>query len=264
MLKWRGIGAVVAGVILMAGGLGPSHADTVDDLQYWAPVTFEVPIGKIKGALEVQPRLANDLGRLQTVQVKPSLSWDVRKNMTLTGGYFWAPNYPPVGQSNNNVTYEERVWQQVVVTHPLTPRRAKPVFLTHQAKLEQRFLPGVDPVAWRMRYLCRLTVPLGQSRWSWLLHDEIHVNLNAVPTVPGGLGQNRLFTGFRRQLSRSTAVEAGYLLQWVNQASGQPNQLNHAILTRLSMTMPNLRPSKRKKEAVTAPDEGNVTPLILD
>ena len=249
----------------MAWDLGVSYADTVEDLQYWAPVTLEVPVGKVKAAIEAQPHLSHDLQRLLTVQVKPSLSWDVRKNVTLTGGYFWAPNYPPVGARNNNVTYEERLWEQAVVTQVLTPNRPKPLLLTHQTRLEERFLPGVDPVAWRLRYLCRLTVPLGQSQWSWLLHDEIHLNLNAVPTVPGGLGQNRLFTGLRRPLSSRMMMEVGYMMQWINQPSGSPNQLNHALLTRLTMTLPNLRKHPIDHPYVKPkPQEETSAPLILD
>ncbi len=222
MMRQRGWVVGMALGLLGAAMVASGYAETLQDMQYWTPVVLEVPVGKLKASLEVQPRLANDAQRLLTVQVKPSLSWEATQHLTLTGGYFWAPNYPPVGAPTNNVTTEERLWQQAVVTHPLTPRRERPLLLTHQARLEQRFLPGVDPVAWRARYLCRLTVPLGQSRWSWLLHDEIHVNLNAVPTVPGGLGQNRLFTGLRRPLSSQMMMEVGYMMQWINQPTGRP------------------------------------------
>ena len=205
------------------------------DLQLWTPVTLEAPVprlAKLRLTLELQPRFVDNVGSFALLRVRPSATWQVNDHWSLTAGYLWSPIFPATGP----VEFENRIWQQTQLNHHL-----KRLHLTHQLRLEQRFVDDATSV--RGRYLLRVVGPIRQTPWRWVGSNEVLVNLNNTATLPAGLNQNRVFVGLRRVLGQGRFAEGGYLLQWVN---SPPQQLNHVLVLRLqwSIVQPKETPPK--------------------
>ncbi len=253
------------GVLLscLTSGLSLCHAeDVVQDGQLWTPVTLEVPIvERLRAVMEVQPRWVNDFHEISVLRLRPSLSFDLRKNWTVTAGYLWSPIFPLDTQpENTRTTYEQRSWQQSVVSHPVFKGKLAERLNTrmaHRVRMEQRFLPNVGDVAFRTRYQAMVIQPIKKSPWSLVLSDEVFYNFNdAGANVASGLVANRLFTGVRRQFGKSVQVESGYMLLWQEGFRQNPSQINHIILVRANMITPPLVQKSKKQ----IPPDANKAP----
>jgi hypothetical protein len=245
--------------------------ETLHDGQLWTPVTLEVPIvERLRVGMEVQPRWVNDFQEISVLRVRPSVTFDLKKNWSVTAGYFWSPNFPLDTQPENTpTTYEHRSWQQSVVSHPVFKGKLAERLNTrmaHRVRLEQRFLPNVGDVAFRARYQAMLVQPIKKSPWSLVLSDEVFYNFNdAGSNIPSGLAANRLFTGVRRQFGKSVQVEGGYMLLWQEGFRQNPSQVNHIIVLRANMITPQLIKHKNQNQpgANPPPDIPNDTPENL-
>jgi hypothetical protein len=231
-----------------------------DDLQLWVPVVLEQPVGKARLGLEVQPRMVNNVSELAAVRVRPSLTYDINQHLSLTVGYLWSPVFSVRPQSGPT-RYEQRIWQQAMLTH-MVGRRVR---VNHQLRLEERFIPQTDPVALRGRYLIRGVVPLGQTRWLAVASNEVLWNINDVPGAQAGFSQNRLFGGLRRQLTPHVFMEGGYMLQLIDQPTPAPTQANHIVVVRLQATLPRwLDKPKAQQPASPINTDPPSAPVILD
>lgn len=228
--------------------------ETLHDGQLWTPVTLEVPIvERLRVGMEVQPRWVNDFQEISVLRVRPSLTFELRKNWSITAGYLWSPIFPLDTQPENTpTTYEHRSWQQTVVSHPVFKGKLAEKLNTrmaHRVRLEQRFLPNVGDVGFRARYQAMLVQPIKKSPWSLVLSDELFYNVNdAGANIPSGIAANRLFTGVRRQFGKSVQVEGGYMLLWQEGFRQNPSQVNHVVLIRANMLTPQLIQNKQQKK----------------
>jgi hypothetical protein len=224
------------------------------------PVTLEQPVGRrLRAALEIQPRIADDITDISVVRVRPSITLDLPRRVSLTAGYFWSPDFPADNDPSQQTTYEQRVWQQVSYT-----QLVKKLTVNHQVRLEQRFIDDVNNTSWRFRYMVRGVYPIPRlPKWSLVAMNEIHVNLNDAQGLPNGFNQNRVFAGVRYQPNKRVMTEAGYMLQLVDvEGRTRPNQLNHNIVVRLNLTMPSLGGDKSKPTVVPVRDDDNINPIL--
>ncbi|MEB3206584.1 MAG: DUF2490 domain-containing protein [Vampirovibrionales bacterium] len=205
------------------------------DLQLWAPITLEQPIGKVSLTLEAQPRFGDDISRLSVFFLRPSATLNISKHINLTSGYLWSATLP-ADDSPQPTRYENRLWQQITLLHGYHNAQ-----ISHQLRLEERFLEQNSATSLRAHYMFRLVHPLGQKRLkniSFVTVQELLWNINNTDALPAGFNQARLFSGLRYQINPHLAMEGGYRLQWLNQPNPTPNQLNHVILIRAQLTLP--------------------------
>lgn len=207
-----------------------------DDLGLWAPIYLQLPITeKVKGSFEVNPRIQKNITHISQLLVRPSVGYQLNKNLSLWQGYCWTTNYIP------RFTREQRIWQQIL--HEKTFPRFT---LINRLRLEERFLQDVEGLSLRGRYFLKGIYPIGKSKvWGLVLADELFVNLVSHFQGPqAGVDQNRLFAGISRKISENVRVETGYQLQYINLPKPTIDKLNHIILINLYVTLPQLK-SKR-------------------
>jgi hypothetical protein len=200
----------------------PAMASAVDqDLQSWTVLILRKPLSdELRSYLEVQPRLNQGSGHLDRVIFRPALWTSVAPGWTLWAGVAAIPAF------GSTTSWEYRVWEQVQ-WEGSTPV----VGWINRFRLEERFLPGVSPVAIRARHLFRVQVPLADSSvWSLVVSDEFFVNLNSAGRGAAfGFDQNRLFLGARYVIDAQKNLEFGYLNQFVDRHQNGPDQLNHVF-----------------------------------
>jgi hypothetical protein len=230
---------IVVGLLsALAGLLLGANAHAGEDLMhhdtgYWLPVTLELPTtAKSRILLEAQPRWEDKLRRFSTLQIRPSVEYDVNQKVRLRAGYLWGFNRASTPAESHQ--YEHRLFEEATVVHKLDKLK-----VNHRLRLEQRHFSQAgnrdSHLSWRGRYQLRGEYPLGQSHWSLVSANEALINLNDTRTADQGLNQIRVFTGVNRKLGKWARIEAGY--QWVleNQPHPEANVSHHLILTRLTI-----------------------------
>ncbi len=107
--------------------------------------------------------------------------------------------------------------------------------LATRLRSEQRWLPGVDGVSYRVRGQLRATRPFRDgSRWSAVFADEVAVSANSREAGPQrGLDRNRLMAGVVRQIRPSVSMENSYTWEAIRRV-GASFRYNHIVT--LSMT----------------------------
>jgi hypothetical protein len=170
----------------------------------WTTLHLALPVSpRLSAHLIVQPRFDADVSRLQRVVVRPWLEAGLGRGFAAALGYDAHVIENPVS------TLEQRVWQQLSFGRAWRPLRG-----FARLRLEERFLEGSDPVAWRSRLLVGLGAPLGRS-FELVAQDELFVNLNQTRRVARtGVRENRLYAGFGRPLRDRLRADLGYQLQW--------------------------------------------------
>ena len=174
--------------------------------------------------VDVAPRWERDVSDYSRTVMRAQLARLVRKHVALGAGYeFQNP-------ASVYVRREHRIWQQVQIQQP-----AGRWSLSHRARLEQRWLRGVDPLVLRTRYQFRAARPVGASPvWSWLLLDEVFYTVRGDDLVyPQGFDRHRLGTGIGRVLSPHLTAEWGYTWQAINRPGRIPVQHDHMIVFNL-------------------------------
>jgi hypothetical protein len=217
------------------------------DNQIWMPVTLETPITrKIKLDVELHARLARNDSNLSLLFISPYLTYEVNKHLSLTQGYYRSFIFQ---KNPYRLNTENRLWQMVTLSHSI-----KSLKITHQFRLEERLVENFDKTSVRFRYLIRLVYPLRKSKWSLVGSEELFFNMNDVRQVPSGFNQNRLFVGLRRQISNASFIEGGYMMQGVHAPAPNRNQINHALLVRLNLTlMPGHSPTNSNEKHASSP-----------
>lgn len=211
--------AVISLLLVTAASRHAAAAE--QDGQAWFLTTARGPInGNWKLYLEAQPRIGGD-GMRQLI-LRPAVGYQVTKHWSLWQGYGWTPSFDPFND-------EQRIFQQSVVE---TPLGELPVSLTNRTRLEERWIEGVGGVSVRLRHMLRAVYPLDAAgKWALAAYDEPFVTLNDTNKGPAaGFGQNRAFFGINRALTAGVRIEVGYLNQFIDSPSGQPNVVSHNAL----------------------------------
>lgn len=196
------------------------------DFQLWTPVYITFPIhNKVKGYFEVNPRVGDDATNMNQLLIRPALGCQLTKNLSLWQGYAWVTNYQPTFRD------EHRLYQQLLYNKSFANLK-----LMSRSRLEERFIEETDGTAVRARTMLRGNIPLGDAnRWSFVLYDEIFVNLNSLQNGPeAGFDQNRVFAGFNQKVHENLNIDIGYQLQLINtRASRFVDVMNHILLVQV-------------------------------
>lgn len=195
----------------------------------WTSITLRKPIGgaQSKWFVDVQPSvLVATQSELDRVFIRGGVGYRFRPTIAFQQGYFFGLPFQDPG------AVEHRVFQQLNIEKPLGK-----FTLGSRTRLEERFLPGVSGTSVRLRQRLQATHPLGKSgKWYAIAFDEGFVVLNDLAAGPqAGLDRNRIFVGVGRHLRPGMALEVGYMNDWVNRPTGQPNQLLHTLWINLNI-----------------------------
>jgi hypothetical protein len=198
----------------------PAHAD---DTELWTSLTVNGPAAEGGRALiwfDGHVRLRDDGSRMGTAILRPGLGWRVNQRLDVYAGYAKVTSHA----SNPNI-HEHRAWQQASISAGSMLGGA----VSLRTRLEQRFREGADGTGLRLRQFLRWARPIESSRFSWVVSDEVFLNLNDTGWGQlAGYGQNRAFVGLAFQGTQDLRMEAGYLNNHIDGGAG-PNRTNHNV-----------------------------------
>jgi hypothetical protein len=212
--------AILAGAIWAQ----PAVAQTTDDTQLWLSSNTQGFVrGPYRVSFELHARWRDDVQHYERTVLRLQGGRTITKHLTAWFGL--EENWPFAGR----IPEERRLWQQVIFVQP-----AGNWALSHRARLEQRFLEGVDRMVPRLRYSLRATRPFSPaSAWGVALGTEFFFQLRDVlrgrQPYPAGLDRDRVQAGISRRLTHAVTVEPSYILQFINSPTPLPNRREHIM-----------------------------------
>ncbi|MCX6114345.1 MAG: DUF2490 domain-containing protein [Proteobacteria bacterium] len=162
------------------------------DVQSWTQVITQVNLNKEWFAyMEAQPRVGDDISRLERLLIRPAIGYNINPNIALFLGYAWTPTFMN-SHYQEDFRNESRIWQQVLIKDSRWG-----LDWQHRLRQEQRFIQDAAGPSNRTRYLLRGSYALSDSGHYGLTgYNEIFVNLNSQFKGPqGGFDRDRFFFG---------------------------------------------------------------------
>ncbi len=220
-------------VILNILTLQNTHAETDTGSGVWFSYSARGRFaGDLRAFIDLQPRFVIDSPKskldssISAANFRGAFGYQIDPNFSAYLGYAFVPSYNPKRE-------ETRMFQDVWVVHFFEDLK-----FSNRLRLEERNLEGVDKISLRGRYQSRVQKLVGSVEGlSLVFSDELFFNLNDVnTTAPHGFEQNRAFLGVNYQLSKSLAIDLGYLNQFQEKRQGSADNLNHIILLELVQT----------------------------
>ncbi len=203
----------------------PSYAQS-SDVQSWTQVITQVNVTKEWFVyMEAQPRVGDDISRLERLLIRPALGYNVNPNVALFLGYAWAPTFMN-NQYQEDFRNENRIWQQVLVKDSRWG-----LDWQHRLRQEQRFIEDAAGPSNRTRYLLRGSYALSDSgNFGLTGYNEIFVNLNSEYKGPkGGFDRDRFFLG--PYLKQGPArYEIGYLGEYAQKFDEDGGRYINALM----------------------------------
>ena len=221
-------------IMIMALTLS-TNAQASSDSQIWVPININAQLTEqLRGFLELQPRIGDNVSNLTTAIVRPSLGWALNKQATLWVGYLMQAD--SVTPDSDTYVIENRAWQGF--TWKDTANEKQFIWEVRN-RLEERFLAGnSDPsIRWRTRFRIEQLIS-DWSSWSVIASEEIFVNLNdndKNANLQAGAQQNRLYMGVGYRFAPEVQVETGYLYQHVWRNPPSVDQNNNIWMTNLNL-----------------------------
>jgi hypothetical protein len=219
MTRFVPIALVLAGLFAAP----PAAAQVTHDAGAWANLTVQGASARpVAWFVELQPRIQDDLGRVDQVIARGALGRTVARGLTLYQGYAHVAMPVRGGRDLN----EERLFQQVSwVISGL--RRGE---LSSRFRLEQRWRSDGNDMQLRAREMVRFEYPLGRDDGIRALTSmEGFVVLNSVDwRGRSGFDQLRTFVGAEIPVGGTSTVEAGYMNQIIDQPGGAA-RVNHNL-----------------------------------
>ncbi len=205
----------LAGFCVVAfGGAAPAKAADQNLAQWTVAFVNHDFNDRWATSMQAEIRFADDSGLDEFIS-KPAGYFKITKRLHLGVGY----KHILRGSGAD----ENDAWQEVYYTHPLGRFR-----LTHQVRLEERFVNGIRGTIPRLRYLIEMKYPLDASKY--LVASEA-ARFNLVDKHEGpveGFEQNRLFVGMGFHFGEFTRIEAGYLWRYERKRGGT-DKSDHVI-----------------------------------
>jgi len=205
------------------------------DFQAWIPVNLNVKLTEqLRGFLELQPRVGNDMSHLTSMMIRPAIGWAINKKATLWMGYLMSAD--SVTPDSDTYRIENRAYQGFSWRDTANDKQ----FIWEvRNRLEERFLPrNADPsIRWRTRLRVEQLLP-GGSSWSVIASEEIFINLNDNANnaqLQAGAQQNRLYLGVGYRFAPEFQVESGYVYQHIWKNLPVPDQDNNVWMTNLNV-----------------------------
>jgi len=223
---------IAISIALVASCLDSALYATPSDTEAWLQVASNIsldPQKRYQLYLETQPRLASDLERISTVQLRTAVNYAFAEGWSTALGYAWTPIFLDA-EYHRIFRDENRTWQGLTFTH-----RYGGLDWQHRLRQEQRFIEHTDGVAHRSRYQLRVSMPISASGdFGVTTLDEYMVHLYATTNGPsGGYDRNRVFIGPFWKVG-ATRYEVGYLGEHAKHF-GDDARWVHALLTSVVM-----------------------------
>jgi hypothetical protein len=223
------VASLVRGLLLAALGIASftARAGTDDDGGLWLAAFGQGALGTpaadgrgFRWWLDLHARWRDGGSDLDTTIIRPAVGYTLTPRVTLLAGYAYVVTHP----ADAGAAEEHRPWQQLTWMIPLGT-----VTLASRTRLEQRFVEAGSEAGWRLRQFVRVTKPVGARSYA-TAYDEAFFELNDTGWGQrAGLRQNRAFAGLGWFIDahRKTAVEIGYLNQWIDRPGD--DGLNHIL-----------------------------------
>ena len=227
---------------------------TGEDVQLWPLARVRYGINQDWAvALVGRGRWNDDLADHRDYLLRPYVSWtpvvDVPfvDSLSVLAGY----DYLSVHRGRD----EHRAWQAIFHT----PKRG-PLGLVHRARMDERWIDGLDKVIWRFRYRLNGTQQISNSPWFARVSDEVLINLNDEDEGPvGGFEGNRARLGLGRYVTDRVRFEAGYQFEYARRRS-RVNEFRHSFFLEFTLATGKVPDYEHRKEApVEAPEGGSAT-----
>ena len=157
---------------------------------------------------ELQIRLFEPYAIFNQLLPRVGLNYHIAKNSMLTAGYAWIPTQVDFEGAFNNLSIENRIWQQFILKN-----KVKRFNFEHRYRLEQRWVSRNNFTDYlnRVRYRLLILIPINHSKlidktFFLSFYDEIFLNVTDSP-----FDQNRLYTALGYKFNSSISLQAGYL-----------------------------------------------------
>lgn len=205
--------------------------DLLQDAGSWLQVVAEgslktVDPGLEKGRiwLEGQSRWDDNWNHWYQGMARAAVGYSLSDRATIWAGYTFLPTHN-VGK---NYVAQQDVWPAFRYVLPTSIGT-----VTFRTMIETNFLPGNgNDVRVRPRQMIRFLHPLEfEPRLSLIAWDEFFIRANSTATGgQSGFDQNRAFAGLGWTFNKSFRAEAGYLNQYLDDATHTNNTMHHLIM----------------------------------
>ncbi len=204
------------------------------DFQSWTQVTATISLDPAKewfAYAEAQPRIGDDVSRLERLLLRPALGYNVNEQVSLFLGYAWTPTFMNASYQED-FRNESRIWQQILIKHKMIG-----LDWQHRIRQEQRIIQDTGGTSNRTRYTLRGSYPLpGFDNFGLTGYNELFVTENGVSGGPqGGFDRYRFFFGPYLN-SGPVRYEAGYLGEYARQF-GNDSRMVDAILVSANINL---------------------------
>lgn len=194
--------------------------------QIWTSIAFKKKAAdpKIEFELNNELRFQPD-GYLDTIEIRPGVSYKLDNGLKLSGGYLYAVN-----RRTGPDREEHRLWEQVAYDLG-TFAGGK---FEGRSKVEQRWREGADGTGWRLRQQFAYERPIAGTKMKFQISDEATIGLNETAWGNNeGMQENRAKAVVKWKTGK-LGWEAGYMNQYRNGINGADDQDNHHIVIGLS------------------------------
>lgn len=205
--------------------------DLLQDAGSWLQIVGEGSLGVIdprlqKGRvwLEGQSRFNDNWDHWYQGMVRVAAGYSLSDRATIWAGYTWLPTQN-VGKA---YVPQQDVWPAFRYVLPTDIGT-----FMFRTMVESNFLPGNhSEVRVRPRQMVRFMHPLEfEPRLSLIAWDEFFVRVNSTPAGgQAGFDQNRAFAGLGWTFNNNFRAEAGYLNQYLDDATHTNNTMHHLIM----------------------------------
>jgi Protein of unknown function (DUF2490) len=226
-MKIMGMTAAILGSAGMTA-TGMAADDLLQDAGSWLGFYGEGSLKFVDPSLEKgriwvegQSRWVNDWN--QGV-VRAAVGYSLSDRATIWAGYTWVPTQN-LGKPYKSQQDAWPAFRYVLPTSLGT--------VTFRTMLESNFIPGNgNAVRVHPRQMVRFVHPLQfEPRLSLVTWDEIHLRINTTPAGgQSGFDQNRAFAGLGWTFNKNFRGEAGYLNQYLDDATHTHNTMRHLIV----------------------------------
>lgn len=206
---------------VLAGALAPA---AMAENQIWAAIgagTRPFENKAIRFDLDADLRYQPD-GDLDTVELRPGISYRLNERFKISGGYLWASK-----RQAGPDRIEHRLWQQVSYDFG----EAYGLEFDGRSRLEERRRDGWDDTGLRLRQKFGVKRPLEGTPFELALSTDLFFELNDTDW-----GQSDGFTEARTEAtvewkaSETVSWDFGYLNQFENKRGGPDRTRHHIVI----------------------------------
>lgn len=199
------------------------------DVQVWSLVTATATLDEQKKWFlytEVQPRLGDDVSRLERLLLRPAVGYNLTEQLAVSLGYAWTPTFMNASYSED-FRNENRIWQQLLYKHALWG-----LDWQHRLRQEQRIIEDAGATSNRTRYLLRGSVGVADDgKYGVTFYNELFVTENGTTKGPkGGFDRDRFFVGPYVK-SGPARYEVGYLGEYARQFGNDSRMINALLVS---------------------------------